>query len=227
MPTMQLLDVPAGTVSEADENLLLNYPAKDRPYGMALIAYPHGSGFTVSTSQMKTGKVDGDTEDFLATVRKEGFSEGFVYLLRRATDLDADLIRIGHPGIEAETLRPFLDASTGHVTFPDNEKLEAYPADRSKPGSVVDAHPYEYGWTVNTEPMLGPGRDAFLAAVRAEGFSEPFVQLLERAAERGEAMMRLDSSGDQEPGMMYYDWTHDSLPYDPEEADGAYVAPAP
>ena len=187
----KMLDIPDPRLEHGDIKLLEAYPARDRPFGLALVAYPHGSGWTVSSQKLLDPEEAGD---FMAAAAKEGFSEKFMSLLSLAAENGACLVRL-NSGEGPRAVRTILDLCTAHVTSKDAAILETYPADDVAADRPLEAHPFEYGYTVSTAPLLDPDRrvrEAFVEAVRAEGFSDAFVRLMERAAGLGVAMVRLD-----------------------------------
>lgn len=103
MPFQQILDLSTVHIKPSDGKLLERYPADERPSGAALIAYPYEYGWTVSTSGLnETDARDG----FVEGIRREGFSEAFVELVKFAHDNDCTLVRLDrdgdfHPGLPA------------------------------------------------------------------------------------------------------------------------------
>ncbi len=192
MSIERMLDIPDPRLEHEDIKLLEAYNAHYNPSGMALTAYPHGCGWTVSANRMLEGEEK--KAEFVAAMRKEGFSEKFISLVSLAAQNDARLLRLNGPEGPSR-VHTILDLSTDHVTSKDDELLRGYPSDDVLADRPLAAHPYEYGYTVSTAPLMDPdpaAREAFLDAVRAEGFSDAFVSLMERAAEKGVVMVRFD-----------------------------------
>lgn len=112
-----------------------------------------------------------------------------------------------------------LDLSTAHITSKDADLLRTYRADENGPDKALTAYPYEYGWTVSTSGMLdgGADREEKIAAMRAEGFSDHFVNMMTHAADLDVAMVRLDRDAECEPGLPTFDWSagDEMTPADP------------
>ena len=219
MTNQTLLDLPPSALDPRDAALLRNYPAKDRPFGHALIAYPHGDGHTISTSQMNNPD-PGSRDDFIRRVREEGFTDSLVAMLWRGRRDGVDLIRLDKATDPAGAILPVLDLSTGHVTSVDAGLMEARPAAGNAAGKALEIHPYEYGFTIDATPASDPSEwPAVADALRAEGFSDAFVRLVETASERGASMIRLDQAGEPAEGLDYFDWEQGDLQVDPETGE--------
>jgi hypothetical protein len=218
MTIEKMLDIPDPRLEHGDIKLLEAYPAKDRPFGMALVAYPHGSGWTVSSQKMLE---PGEKAAFVESARKEGFSDKFIGLLELAAENDARLVRLNGPE-GPRKVQTILDLSTEHVTSKDAEILETYPADDVRADRPLAAHPFEYGYTVSTAPLMDPDarvRAAFVDAVRAEGFSDAFVRLMEKAADMGVAMVRLDQDMEPSEDFDLFSWEKGDVQVDHETGE--------
>jgi hypothetical protein len=102
MPVQKFFDLSTGHLTDQDRKLLEMYPAKDRPSGMALIAYPYEYGWTVSTSSVMEPET---LEDHLDAIRAEGFSESFIKILMHAAGEKCWMVRFDsdaahEPGFE-------------------------------------------------------------------------------------------------------------------------------
>ena len=92
MPIRKMLDVSTAHITSADAKLLGEYSSKGNSPGKALIAYPFEYGWTVSTSGLLDGAAD--RRGKIADMRREGFSEHFINLMKHAADKGAVLVRL-------------------------------------------------------------------------------------------------------------------------------------
>lgn len=111
-------------------------------------------------------------------------------------------------------IQTILDLSTGHLPHKDRALLSRYQTANS-PGMALIAYPYEYGWTVSTSGMLDGATDRAdrIDAMRREGFSEYFVAIMIKAADRGVVMVRLDADAEYEPDLASFeDFSNEPIP---------------
>lgn len=92
MPIRSMLDLSTAHITAADAKLLGEYSSQGNHSGKALIAYPYEYGWTVSTSGMLDGVADRRAK--IADMRREGFSEHFIRVMKLAADRGAVLVRL-------------------------------------------------------------------------------------------------------------------------------------
>jgi hypothetical protein len=105
-------------------------------------------------------------------------------------------------------IQTILDLSTAHMTYNDSLLLGTYKATGDQPDDAsLVAYPYEYGWTVSTGPLNDQDdADNVRAAMLAEGFSEHFVAVLDKAMAANCVLVRFDRDAMREPGLPTFNW---------------------
>ena len=104
-----------------------------------------------------------------------------------------------------------LHLNTGHLTLKDVKQLMSYQADHCPPSKALTAYPYEFGWTVSTVGLNGSEVERFekIDAMRREGFSEYFVNVMLYGSKADACMVRFDRDAPFEPELPKIDWNND------------------
>jgi len=94
----------------------------------------------------------------------------------------------------------FLDASTGHITYEDSNKLLNFP--EVFPSRVIV---HEYGWLINV--MEGNLlEDEMIKPMRKDGYSESFISLIRKASEHNCWWINLDCDGGYVEDLRSHEW---------------------
>lgn len=113
-------------------------------------------------------------------------------------------------------LEKLLDLSTAHMTANDDKLLHAYDCSPRSRGAMI-CYPIEGGFTISTSCMrIGPAdRREAIKAIRKEGFSEAFINVLKHAADQDAVLVRFDRDAGYEPGLPCFNWeTGDEMSMD-------------
>jgi len=98
-------------------------------------------------------------------------------------------------------VQKYLDASTGHITFEDSQRLCAHH--QSLPTRVIV---HEYGWWINVPDKKLWEEELIASQIQSQGYSKDFLALILFAMKRECWWINLDCDGSYIAGLNSFDW---------------------